>query len=134
MTILNSSTTAEKGFLSAYEVDSIAFLDRISFFEQKYQAQFQGGWSEFYLAYTTGQVDGSNLDYDEWAFLCEHFMKELTESWRPPGFCVDSQERPETNSGLSFAGRIIECLTRRSISLMWSERLTNGIITVMKLA
>ena len=133
MTIFNSSVQAEIGILSACEVSDNPFLQRISFFEQKYRDKFQGGWVEFYFAHTLGKTDESNLDYDEWAFLCEHFMKELTESWRPPGGDVNSQEKPELNSGFSFAGDTITCLTLTNTLIVWNGNLVIGTNTAVRM-
>ena len=52
------------------------FRDRMTYFEQHYRGAYRTGWGEFFAAYSNGLTDKGNLDYDEWAFLCEHFMRE----------------------------------------------------------
>ena len=121
MTNINGQTiAAEDAYLTAHEVAPGYFLERVRFFERKYQTEFQGGWGDFLGAYTQGRTDQANLDFDEWAFLCEHFMcehfmRELTEPWRPPVGCSDFPEKPEANSGFSFIGGI-HCLIQKNIS------------------
>ncbi len=118
---INHGETMEQTYLLAHEVTQRQFLDRVQFFEHKYTDVFPNGWRDFLVAYTVGQTDEENLDYDEWAFLCEQFARELTEPWRPPGSCADSQEKPETTSGFSFGG-VTDCLIRRITSSAWTAR------------
>ncbi len=60
------------------------FLDRIHELEVKYRDQWEG-WEEFLSAYSNNRVDRNNSDFDEWAFLCNHFKVDLTESGRDTG-------------------------------------------------
>ena len=131
MTNINGQTiAAEDAYLTAHEVAPGYFLERVRFFERKYQTEFQGGWGDFLGAYTQGRTDQANLDFDEWAFFCEHFMRELTESWRrPPVGCSDSLEKPEANSGFSFIGGI-PCSIQKNISRVWKRRFRIPIVGV----
>ncbi len=106
--------------LSAHTVKPGHFRSRLDFLEQKYRLEFKEGWGEFFAMYSKGRTPKGNLDYDEWAFLCEHFMEELTQTWPPGGYCEEFQERPEAISGFSFAGRGF-CLIRKSTSVLCSE-------------
>lgn len=90
------------------------FRSRLDFFEAKYIAAFPRGWGQFFMQYSKGKTPPGNMEYDEWAFLCEHFWEELTQSW-PTGDCENSKEEPEVISGFSFEGRI-HCLTGKSTS------------------
>jgi hypothetical protein len=91
-------------------VQSGYFRDRMSYFQEHYKDKFPKGWGEFFAAYSNRCTDEGNLDYDEWAFLCEHFMRERT-SWQPPENCAESREKPETISGFYFVwGKT--CLTQ----------------------
>jgi len=111
---ISFDVATDEAYLAAHEVKREHFLSRVSFFEGKYRDAFPGGWRDFLVAYTLRRTDHDNLDYDEWAFLCEQFERELTE-WRPPDSCADSQEKPEATSGFSFWGQIhcVINLTRR---------------------
>jgi len=106
--------TQECGF-DVHIVQEQYFRDRWNYFQEVYKNEYPGGWAMFYAAYLNGCTDPANLDYDEWAFLCEHFMRDLTQSWQPPGNCSDFQEKPEANSGFSFV-RQNRCSIRISIS------------------
>ena len=86
---------------SSYAVEPEYFRTRLSFFEEKYKDQFDKGWSQFFTAYSKNELSPDNLDYDEWGFLCEQMLYELTES-SPPNGCADSKERPDIDSGLSY--------------------------------
>jgi hypothetical protein len=109
---------------STHVVESGYFRERMHHFEDQYRAAYPRGWGEFFADYSNGKTDEENLDYDEWAFLCEHFMRELTGSSQPPGDCGESQERPERFSGLSFLGDTI-CSIQISISQTSNARLTD---------
>jgi len=95
-----TSGTREELALSAYTVDAGYLRSRLEFFATKYVGEFNH-WSKFYAAYTRKELPYGNLDYEEWAFLCEQMLYEQTES-SPPGNCLDSDERPDTDSGLSY--------------------------------
>jgi hypothetical protein len=114
---ISFDVATDEAYLAAHEVKREQLFNRVGFFEAKYRDVFPGGWRDFLVAYTLRRTDHDNLDYDEWAFLCEQFEKELTEPWRPPDSCADSQEKPEATSGFSFGGQI-HCLinlTRKHI-------------------
>lgn len=81
--------------LNSYAVAPGYFHSQLLCFEEKYREEFKDGWGQFYAAYLKGLTNKSNLDYDEWAFLCEHFLKE---SWQPPGRCTEFHEEPEKSS------------------------------------
>lgn len=83
---------------SAYAVNPGYFQTRMDFFATRYAATF-AHWSAFYAAFTKKELPYS-LDYEEWAFLCEQFLYEQTET-SPPCGCIDHKERPESDSGLS---------------------------------
>jgi hypothetical protein len=105
MTNINGHYIAIENFdVDAHAVAPGYFDDRIAHFEQQFRNEFPQGWPEFYAAYSIGNVERTNLDYDEWAFLCEHFLRKLTETWQPPGACVGSPEKPEIDSGFSIGG------------------------------
>ena len=105
-------------YLTAHEVQPGCFLARIHVFEEQYRTEYPGGWREFQVAYSLDLADQENLDFDEWAFLCEHFAQELTQP-SPPGVFTDVQEKPEFNSGFSFGG-MVRCSTRQITSKAWS--------------
>jgi hypothetical protein len=117
---IGQNIAGEDSYLTAHEVAPGYFLERIRFFEQKYQNEFRS-WRDFLVAYTLGRTDQDNLDYDEWAFLCEHFMEELTQPLRPPSGCADFQEKPEINSGFSIKGGI-PCLNLKTILIAWKRQ------------
>ena len=71
--------------------------ERMEFFSSKYAQQFTH-WSAFYAAYSKRELSLDNLDFDEWAFLCEQMLYEQTESG-PPLESYDLKARPD-NSGL----------------------------------
>jgi hypothetical protein len=121
MTNINCSYEEKKTFdLSAFRVEVGYFRHQVDVFANKYQSEFEG-WGDFYARYANGLVDKGNLDYDEWAFLCEHFMKELTVSGEPPGNSVDLHEKPETFSGFCFLGEL-RCLIQQLISVRLRRR------------
>jgi len=102
---ISENTTNQCFDLSSYEVEPGYFQEQSLEYEKKYKREFPGGWGEFFGLYSSGRTDKGNLDYDEWAFLCEHFMiQELTHSSSPPGKRDSCREEPETISGFSFAG------------------------------
>lgn len=116
MTNINGHNIAIEDFdIDAHALAPEYFRERMSHFENQYHDRFQTGWGEFFAAYSNGLTEKGNLDYDEWAFLCEHFMRK---SWQPPGICIGSHEKPEIDSGFSIGGRN-RCLTRSHISPMW---------------
>lgn len=103
---LMSTNTETQDIVDTHVVEVSYFIGRVHTFESKYHEEFPGGWGEFFADFLNGKTDKGNLDYDEWGFLCEHFMKELTQSpFEPPGDCADSQEKPEAYSGFFFCGR-----------------------------
>jgi hypothetical protein len=95
-----TSGTRDDLALSAYAVDAGYLRSRFEFFATKYAEEFNH-WSKFYAAYTRKELSYDNLDYEEWAFLCEQMLYEQTES-SPPAGCIDSDERPDIDSGLSY--------------------------------
>ncbi len=107
--------TAEQFDLASFEVDNGYFKEQNTRYEERYRDQFPNGWGEFFAAYSKGEVDKGNLDYDEWAFLCEHFM---SQSWAPPGSSATCHERPEMISGFFVFGRSIV----RSRAIFWGAR------------
>jgi hypothetical protein len=98
------------------------FRDRMTYFEEHYRGTYRTGWGEFFAAYSNGLTEKGNLDYDEWAFLCEHSMRELTQRFEPPGVCVSFREKPEADSGFSIRGGT-PCLNHLSTSALLTERL-----------
>lgn len=107
--------TVETFNLSEHQVNSDHFKGRVLYFEKKYRDEFEGGSEDFLVSYKNNLTDPGNLDYDEWAFLCEQFMEERGQYWPPPGDFVNHQEKPEIISGFSFSGDTF-CLIRTSIS------------------
>lgn len=116
MNTLNSQAEAAQQFdLKNFEVEAGYFKTQMDRFEEMYRTEFPSGWGEFFAAYSIGQVDKTNLDYDEWAFLCEHFMYQ-SWAWDPPEDPTDPhREKSETISGFSVLGEN-SCLTRTRIS------------------
>jgi hypothetical protein len=109
--------TSDQFDLASFEVDSGYVKSQIDLYEEKYRAEFSHGWGEFFAAYSKGLTDNSNLDYDEWAFLCEHFMHQ---SWTPPERLeMICHERPEAISGLSILGGSY-CLIPMRTSRNWT--------------
>jgi hypothetical protein len=105
MTNINGHYIAIEDFdFDAHALAPGYFEERIAQFESQYRDKFPSGWPQFFAAYSSGKLETECLDYDEWAFLCEHFMRELTQTWQPPGTCVSSREKPEVASGFSFGG------------------------------
>lgn len=100
--------------LSVNFVQDDYFLIRIREFEIQYHNDFQD-WGDFYAQYSKGTLDKNNFDYDEWAYLCRHFMSALIEGEDPPGPKVESAQKPESDSGFCFVGRLY-CLTPNNIS------------------
>ena len=102
------ATTAQGKFdINAHKVEPGYFKKEWIEFEVKYRSEYPNGWGQFYAEYLKGNTDPCNLDYDEWAFLCEHFMAEelsCGEYGFPPGAATSHQEKPESASGFSFAG------------------------------
>lgn len=105
--------TYEQFDLASFEVDSGYFKEQIGRYEEQYRAEYPHGWGQFFAAYSNGETDKGNLDYDEWAFLCEHFMRQ---SWTPPAnLRAECNGKPETNSGFFFVGaKYCSILTRTS--------------------
>ena len=107
--------TVEQFDLASFEVDSGYFKSQIAAFAEKYRSLYPNGWGQFYAAYLNKQTDQENLDYDEWAFLCEHFMSQL---WTPPlSPSLPLHEKPEITSGFSILGELPSCLIPMPISL-----------------
>jgi hypothetical protein len=122
MTNINGHYIALEDFdIDAHALAPGYFHDRMIYFEEQYRQKFQTGWGEFFAAYSNGRTEKGNLDYDEWAFLCEHCMRKLTQPFQPPGICVGSREKPETDSGFSIEGGL-HCLIRFDISRLWRKR------------
>lgn len=122
MTNINGQTIAFEEFdVDAHALAPEYFDDRMHHFEEMYHKTFPGGWGEFFDAYSNGHTEKGNLDFDEWAFLCEHFLRKLTRAWQPPGVCVDFLEKPETVSGFSIVGGT-SCLMRLDTLLLWTEK------------
>ena len=93
--------------MSAYMVETSYHRERMEFFAHKYEAEFKH-WSDFFAAYSKKELSRDNLDYDEWAFLCEQMLYEQTES-SPPCDCLEFDERPESISGLRlWSHRIVQ--------------------------
>jgi hypothetical protein len=110
----NTNQTDTMGALSVDFVQPSYFLGRIQQFEIKYKNEYNG-WGEFLSAYSKGQVDRDNSDFDEWAFLCEHFMENLIESGDdvgPPGAKGYAPQKPESDSGFFFLES--KCSMRRA--------------------
>jgi hypothetical protein len=81
MTNINGHDIAFEEFdISAHALAPGYFDDRIHHFEEQYRTVFPLGWGEFLDAYSNGRTDKGNLDYDEWAFLCEHFLRDAFHS------------------------------------------------------
>jgi hypothetical protein len=105
MTNINGHYIAIEDFdVDAHALAPGYFNDRMTYFEEQFKDKFPTGWGEFFAAYSIGKTEKGNLDYDEWAFLCEHFLRKLTQPWEPPGICVSSREKPEIDSGFSIEG------------------------------
>ena len=126
MTVPTNKSLEEEFDLSAHWVATGHFYAQISVYEEMYRESYPEGWGDFLAKYSKGETDPSNLDYDEWAFLCEHFMQRLTQG-EPPGSEVDCQEKPENVSGFSFGRKVIfgepYCLIHKYISARSSKRL-----------
>ena len=104
------------GALSVNFVQSDYFLERIQQFEIKYKDEYNG-WGAFLSDYSKGLADRDNSDFDEWAFLCEHFLEDLIESGDdtgPPGAKKYAPQKPESDSGFSFLES--KCSTRSTTS------------------
>jgi hypothetical protein len=113
MTNINGHDIAFEEFdIDAHALAPGYFDDRMRQFEEQYRKEFPNGWGEFLAAYSNDRTEKGNLDYDEWAFLCEHFLRNAFP-WQPPGECTDFQEKPELISGFSFGGGSL-CLIRFS--------------------
>jgi hypothetical protein len=84
---------------TVHTLDPGYFDARMRHFEEKYRSDFRGGSGEFFEAYSNGRADPGNLDFEEWSFLCEHFLRAVE---RPPGECDTFHVGPELISGLSF--------------------------------
>lgn len=118
MSHINQTTKTE---FSVNFVQASYFLGRIHEFEVKYRDQWQG-WGEFLSDYSKKRVDRDNSDFDEWAFLCNHFMADLIQSGHdtgPPGDKRYAPQKPESDSGFCFLET--DCSTHRSISRTHSE-------------
>jgi len=121
MTNINGHDIAFEEFdIDAHALAPGYFDDRMRHFEEQYRKDFPHGSGEFFDAYSNGRTDKGNLDYDEWAFLCEHFLSNAFPG-QPPGECVDIPEKPESISGFSFGGESL-CLIRVNTSPLWTER------------
>ena len=111
--------------LSVNFVQSGYFLNRVHEFEAKYSDQWEN-WLEFLAEYRcrNNSVDFGNSDFDEWAFLCEHFMPDLLrqDPDRSPPDADISSRRPEIDSGLCF-WRSAYWLTSKNISIWSYEKL-----------
>jgi len=133
MTNINGHCIAIEDFnIDAHGLAPEYFEQRLGQFEKQYREKFPKGWPEFYAAYSKGDTDVNNLDFDEWAFLCEHFLRKKTQTWQPPGMCVSSSEKPEAVSGFSFVGGGFHCLTRSNILHISKELSRFGRSVVLK--
>lgn len=96
------NTKSNNAAFSVNFVQASYFLVRIQEFEAKYKQD----WGEFLADYSLGKSDPNNSDYEEWAFLCRHFGKELIESERddPPDHKIEVIQKPESDSGFCFFG------------------------------
>jgi hypothetical protein len=120
---INGHNIAVENFDPAVHVLEPGYFDaRRHHFEEQYKSTFPAGSGQFFDAYSNGDTDLGNLDFEEWAFICEHFLVSITESWCPPSECAKLQEKPESNSGFSF-GRgnpwFIRCC---DISTLWTKQ------------
>jgi hypothetical protein len=123
----NMSRTDERGSSNYSDMASHVmarghFREKIEAYQDTYRNQFPGGWGEFFAAYSKRLTPKGNLDYDEWAFLCEHFMEELTQSG-PPGDCDHFHEKPESTSGFFIGGSVVRLASVLSKSRRCSCRL-----------
>ncbi len=117
----NINQTDTKSALSVTFVQASYFLERIQQFEIKYKNKYNG-WGEFLSAYSNGQVDRDNSDFDEWAFLCEHFMEDLIQSGDdtgPPGAKGYAPQKPESDSGFFFLES--KCSMQSITLILWVE-------------
>jgi hypothetical protein len=120
MTNINGHNIAIEDFdIDAHALAPEYFSNRMSYFEERFHDKFPTGWGGFFEAYSDGLTEAGNLDYDEWAFLCEHFLRK---PWQPPGICFGGpHEKPETDSGFSI-GWSNYCLTHSDTSISSKER------------
>jgi hypothetical protein len=92
-------TYSDDRILNVTFVQSGFFVDRIRYFEGKYEMQ----WGQFLAQYTTGALEScSNTDFAEWAFLCNNFMSELLkpdEAGPPVLEANPDRQKPERDSG-----------------------------------
>lgn len=120
MTNINGHDIAFEEFdINVHALAPGYFDERMRHFEDQYRQEFRHGSGEFLDAYSKGRTDKGNLDYDEWAFLCEHFLRNAF-SGQPPNEDVVNQEKPEMISGFSFEGES-SCLIRVNTSPLWTE-------------
>lgn len=103
-------------------VQSDYFLARVREFEHKYRQS----WFEFFAAYSHVDTDQDNLDFEEWAFLCEQFFGQLIEMDEGPPGPLESAplQKPEADSGFRFLWRPA-CSTLRATSRLCRECLSD---------
>lgn len=132
MTNINGHSIVLEDFdIDAHALAPEYFDERMTHFEEQYHDKFHDGWGEFFAAYSNGRTEKGNLDYDEWAFLCEHFMRKWAQPcWQqPPGVYAGSREKPEIDSGFSIEGGL-SCLIRFDISGWWKR--CSGSVGIMR--
>jgi hypothetical protein len=122
---MNDGVKASENAFSVTFVQSDYFLVRIQELEAKYHDIWQN-WGEFLADYSKrdAKVDRDNSDLDEWAFLCNHFQKQLLRSncdAGPPDSAMYNSQKPEGDSGFCFAETA--CSTDRIISRPFCGRL-----------
>ena len=106
MTIINGHQIALEDFdIGLHALPQGYFDQLLAGFEEQFKSAFPSGWPEFYAKYSSGELDPGNVEYEEWAFVCEHFLREHTRTCEPPGMGINSREEPESNSGSSFGGK-----------------------------
>lgn len=126
MTNINGHNIAAEDFdFDAHALAPGYFDDRMDHFQKEYRDKFPDGWGQFFADYSCGLTEKGNLDYDEWAFLCEW---KLTQSSQPPGICVSSHEKPEVDSGFSI-GEGFACLIHFNTSTVWRRPSANARAT-----
>jgi hypothetical protein len=108
MTNINGHQIAIEDFdIAVHALPLGYFENKLNELEEQNRSDFPNGWPEFYAKYSKGELDGANLEYDEWAFVCEHFLRDHTRPCEPPGISINACEEPELSSGFSFGGRCL---------------------------
>lgn len=86
-------------------VDGGYFGQRVHEMAEKYRDSFPGGWTEFLAKHSKGETDPNNYDFDEWAFVCDHYIQTVLDTSPPMASCSAKLEGPESISGLSLLWR-----------------------------